>query len=560
MERMVKRIVRMAAFAGVLALGGGCVAFNVGSPEVFIHRDTVTDDCEPPHKVELLSMVANARMDGKHLHAWLDADIQKTYWCREHDDTVTVKQQKRLAVGLFPAAAEGLLKPEEALDPILAGKIRDYYRNPPKKDIALYSLNTLPGSPKEYHFAAEYAFVQGIFCVGLLGIPQVIGTAKTLLIEPFTDWSLTHDLYDKAHTEPIVRPHQGGGGSYVLDTSVSPKLQLLQRFSREERQKMGFQTCFDPPDGKSRVGEVASSLGLAGFHKHLAVFVEQGTGPQRRVEKVSQERFRWRDPYEVTLRIPGAGIVQTGCLRERADQVTFLLPLVENAGQYDATLEFRSLYAGTNDFQKGWSTLTLRQLVWVPGKNGGPLAVQTQGREIHHYHETRVEVERRADPAREFDVEKAGDGTWRVQVLAESMNALDADKKAKPQILESLRKEFAERNPDVPETEIRAWATYTTADGGRTLVYEGAASSLIPSLESLSYDAATRRGAITMRLANRTGLAKSKQFVRENITAIVCDKNVALTAGERPPDGAQYRSLDENFADGVLRVEFEALE
>ena len=92
------------------------------------------------------------------------------------------------------------------------------------------------------------------------------------------------------------------------------------------------------------------------------------------------------------------------------------------------------------------------------------------------------------------------------------------------------------------------------------MVYRGVAESLIPELDGLSYSAATRRGTVTMKLRPQADLRRSKEFVRANISSIVCDKNVMLTAGERPPDGARYRSLDETFANGVLTVEFEAEE
>ena len=55
-------------------------------------------------------------------------------------------------------------------------------------------------------------------------------------------------------------------------------------------------------------------------------------------------------------------------------------------------------------------------------------------------------------------------------------------------------------------------------------------------------------------------MAKVKAWARENIAAVVTDKNVLLTAGERPPEGATFRSLDENFSDGILTVEFEAVQ
>ena len=51
-----------------------------------------------------------------------------------------------------------------------------------------------------------------------------------------------------------------------------------------------------------------------------------------------------------------------------------------------------------------------------------------------------------------------------------------------------------------------------------------------------------------------------RTYVRANISAIVSEKNVILEAGQAPPAGARYRSLGESYEDGILTVEFEALD
>lgn len=49
-------------------------------------------------------------------------------------------------------------------------------------------------------------------------------------------------------------------------------------------------------------------------------------------------------------------------------------------------------------------------------------------------------------------------------------------------------------------------------------------------------------------------------YPREHIQAIVREKNVATEAGKAPPEGAMCRSLGESLEEGVLTVEFEAVE
>ena len=317
-------------------------------------------------------------------------------------------------------------------------------------------------------------------------------------------------------------------------------------------------------------------LGLIGVHKYLR---ESRTGPFRDgpdKDAGTEERMR-RDavggPYEVELRIAGTDIAGKAQVGLQDSNETFILPQVERGGQYEAVLTFRSLHSGADAVKSAWKTRTLTQWVWLkenpqpkPSVAYTPPATQPAGQQVvervvekHYIHE----VERKPEGP-PYNIEKttdvSGRTVWRVAILHSQLTAFDVDGEVKPRILRELRDDFAGRNPHVPRRKINAFATYTTEDGGRTLVYVGVAESLIPSLESLTYSAETHRGTVTMRLADGADRRRSEEFVNDNISAIVCDKNVVLTAGERPPDGATYQYLDENFADGVLTVEFEAVE
>ena len=77
-----------------------------------------------------------------------------------------------------------------------------------------------------------------------------------------------------------------------------------------------------------------------------------------------------------------------------------------------------------------------------------------------------------------------------------------------------------------------------------------------PTEDEWSYDADTRRGTVSLKVSEGMTPEEAKQWAREHIEAIVQEKNVALDAG----GGAVYRCLDEHLQDGVLTVEFEAVE
>ena len=577
---------RLALAALLAAAGSGCVAVNVGKPTVYTRTDTIVTTNKTPLKTEVLSVEPRAEVDGNRLNAWLDADVREEYQRWQHEETVTVKKQRRLAMGISPGWARCFLVPKGAVEhcrwnanPFLQNG--NYYPSTSWKKNYSWTNTNREGAVVVFQDsdgnAAGYIIVHTVGLAMTLGLVHAWNTVETLLVEPFSNrgwyeqpcgvWDLEN--VRQVNVTNTNNPLPNLSVIPCLDVSGSPKMKLLGRFSHEERMQMGIRTCFDAnwDGGASK----SPSCGLLGVSKYNDIFLDPvAVSPSRPADNiVARETRAVGGPYEVELRIAGTDVSGKLTVGAGSGKATFTLPQVEVGGRYEATLSFRSLYAGGDDaVRKAWNTRALKQWVWLQEKPklAAP-AAQAPAREvvkeIHHYHETRVVEERKAEGP-PYNVEKSADGTgrtvWRVKILAETQNAFTVDREVKAQILQELRDDFAGRNPHVPRGEINAFATYTTEDGGRTLVYVGVAESLIPSLESLTYSAETHRGTVTMRLAGGADLPRSKEFVRNNISAIVCDKNVVLTAGERPPDGAKYRSLDENFADGVLTVEFEAVE
>ena len=74
---------------------------------------------------------------------------------------------------------------------------------------------------------------------------------------------------------------------------------------------------------------------------------------------------------------------------------------------------------------------------------------------------------------------------------------------------------------------------------------------------SLSYDSGVRKGTLSMKIRNGN-LIGTRELIKQNIEAIVRDKNIRLVGGVNPPPG-RYYVLNEIVKDGnVLEVEFEA--
>lgn len=89
--------------------------------------------------------------------------------------------------------------------------------------------------------------------------------------------------------------------------------------------------------------------------------------------------------------------------------------------------------------------------------------------------------------------------------------------------------------------------------GGRI---EGRAEVMRMRVTSLTYDQATRKGLITVKIG-AARFDQARQWVRENIEILARDKNVALMTGELPSAGKFYLGAERVKDGNVLEIEFE---
>ena len=203
--------------------------------------------------------------------------------------------------------------------------------------------------------------------------------------------------------------------------------------------------------------------------------------------------------------------------------------------------------------------------VWRQGREGfGGEAppVREVVREIHHYHETRVEVARTPERAA-WDIEtleapRNGRAVYLVTIRDAAKKAFEVEREARPVIEGNLRSAFLASMPGMDERRVRAYAVAEYE--GRAIRFRGVAFSVQPMTDGWRYDADTRRGSVRLRISEGMAPEEAKRWARENIEAIAMEKNVALERGKAPPPGARYRCLGESLEDGVLTVEFEAVE
>ncbi len=524
-----------------LALSGiGCVAVNIGQPETFTHTQTVLETDAVPSSHEVSAAWGRAAQTGGRVEVSMGAELQEGYARTRYEETVVVRRQKRLAVGLFPGAAERFLMPEGALDSGMA--------------FGRGSHNGAPGQYALYTQEEPYLMEHALGVV-MLGIPYVAGTVNSLLFQPFAGWSCKHDYLDKECLKPKGTSRYG---VVHLDNSESPAIRGLNRFPAGDRKKIGVTTCFDGPAGTGGgLMAVCTHLGMVGCHKYLAVFVEparRGPGQIAKV-KVQSSKTDVEGPYTAELSIPALGWSRAVRVEKGATRAEFELPAAERRCVAEAVVRFRG------DALDAVSDVTRRALEKVAGQEYR-FDVTLQGGATAAAAAVPAAAPRAGGGAYEVvGITPSENGQYEVRVrIADKSKTFDIGWAVEPDVKRMIREDFANRHPGTGIQYVREMVEWETEEDGAILVYRGWAFSARPVSDGWTYDTGSRRGTVRLRISEGMPPDEAKRWARENIEAIVKEKNVALEAGTEPPSGAMYRSLGESLEDGVLTVEFEAVE
>lgn len=116
---------------------------------------------------------------------------------------------------------------------------------------------------------------------------------------------------------------------------------------------------------------------------------------------------------------------------------------------------------------------------------------------------------------------------------------------------DSLKEEYEDSVPDAKQMSLAVNYTDVRMDGK---LIHGRATVLAMSLISLSYDANTRRGKLSVRFGAEQK-EEAREWIRKNIKALARDKNIALKTGQPPPDADCYL-LGEKIEGNVMTIEF----
>lgn len=135
---------------------------------------------------------------------------------------------------------------------------------------------------------------------------------------------------------------------------------------------------------------------------------------------------------------------------------------------------------------------------------------------------------------------------------------LETDRILVREMCRKIKNEFCDRHPELDPGDVRVSPkNYSTV--GNHVSYEVSAFWLKPT--ELAYSARTRTGMLVIRTDGRN-LPDAEAWARKNLEALVASQNVALTVGEKPSPGAQYKILDTQLVEGGtrLKIKFETVQ
>lgn len=552
---MERRTPLLALLAVLPVLGTGCVAFDVGRPQTFTNEEKVFETAKEPSATEVVDAeVALSQPKPGFAEVRLLATVRETYPRTCRTDRTTVIRQKRMSFGFMPFFAE-YDGPGDSLVPAM------FYRN------GRTTEDSDLGRRYVYKAEADVESEPDILLAGIWLIPGLyVNSVVSLVWTPFFgDWECRHvDWAERGKS----RRGSHGAGQLFFDTAT-PALHALSRFPEADRRRIGVRTCYDPE--KTSPGlDVITHWKLFGFHKFLRIRVQ---GPVRGPVADADPDIRTRrrvpvpGPVSVRVSIPDVGWTGSGVIAEDGRGASIALPHVERDRSATAVVTVSAAGGLAGDACRkaaggDWRfPVSLRAAAGVYRAAGGAMPAPVVTQVVVHVTEPAAAPERKEAP---WDIETVepyagGRAAYLVTIHDAARTAFDVKREVQPEIERSLRDAFCASNPGIDEAAVRA---YVSSEFGadRTIRLSGVAFSVAPVSDGWSYDSDTHRGSVRLRVSAHMRPEDAKRWGRENIAAIVAEKNVAIESGGAPPPGSTYRSLSESFENGILAIEFEAVQ
>ena len=513
-------ICRLSALSA-LVLMAGCVAVPVGEQSFVKEYPDATRVLDvPPTKTHSPKPAVSPRVSGGgEVSVGLAGVVHYSQPREQHYKGVKVVKGKRVAFGFLPVYAERMYRPKNSLQPLYGWQ---------HDGEGKYTILT---SSKDV--SAELMF-------GILWVPY------SLLVAPFLPFECsTH------HWGGVMAPHiDPVGGSEANMASAK----CLELFPEKDRQEMGAWIWSDEKTHpQRRFASRCSHFSAFGFHKYCTYAVIGPVELEKTTPAFPETSYRdhaVRGPYAVTLFLPDIGYEETREVDSGMTAVSFpaasLLYAADGRTNVSATVRFQPPPGGLDDVRDEDDRALLDSAMgreWTV-----KIALPASGQ--------RDAADGNGTPREELPLYSMGEferlegKRLRVRVgVEDASKTFQIDRMVRPKVRREFRERFATGEDATRRERVKWW----TEDDGKTIVYtvafiDGA------SIESRTYDQASRRGTIRIRVPEGESADAAKQLARENIAALLSENG--------GPGGGKgsYRSLGETLEDGVLTVEFEAVE
>ena len=232
-------------------------------------------------------------------------------------------------------------------------------------------------------------------------------------------------------------------------------------------------------------------------------------------------------------------------------------PSMEFVFSMSAVIDYSSRLAGGGYGIKGFevkaSTLGQQALAYAlavklkeleaAGKIDAMLKKRAESRSVSPPHSI-VRLERDSDNAFSY--------SFAIEMSSAPSDMKAAAKSVLREFSASVKEDYLDAHQSVDTTSLMVSFSNLKVNGLRI---EGRASVLTIKPISLSYDANTRRGKLSVR-SNAGQIEEARAWIRKNIKTLARDKNIALVTGNPPPEATYYPLVGEKIEGNVLEIEF----
>ena len=518
-------------------LSAGCFTCHVGRPESYtavVGEEVRTGDLKSSDVLAATPFLRN--VNDTCVSVSLVADIEDEYALVRVPMSRTVEKQRRMTFGLFPNVGAKLA---------------------PLQKPGFSRIGVDWNTPVPDNRAALL----------LLPVTIPIGTVWSLLVKPFYgDYGPEYLMFNYDEYQKDFR-YDAEKGKKVYDPNGREWWTDFRTIREASGEKLNIWLLGEEAVHPNPQYAVLFTSWF-GFARGCEVYLsdrQDGTPVPEGTRRQKRSGVALTGPFEVELSIKELRWRVCKTVEQGQTQAVFALPEVAADATAEVNVSIRSIPG------RPPPDITDKAIAML-GKTGTridsfyvALKAPPKNKENTGTSGTAATQQKTQHPARPLyeSIRKKDLSNGRIEVrvrVNDTSRTFDIDRMLQSAVRQVFRDDFAGSHPGESDASIREYVHWVTSKDGREMIYTGWAFSVRPLRNGWYYNNETRRGWVRLRISENIPVDEAKSWAQENISAIVSDKNIALEVGKAPPPGATYRSLDESFEDGILTVEFEAVQ